>query len=134
MSEWVNVSNQDINIEQYVGFVYKIIERDTGMAYVGIKKFKKQIRRKPLKGQKRVRICHVESDWKTYVSSSRHIKEKIKENPDNYARVIIFLAETVTQMKAYEAWYQLDKYMKGDWDNIYNEMINLRLRIPKSKK
>jgi len=132
MSDWIG--SQGVDIEKYVGFVYKIVELDTGMEYVGIKKFQKRIRRKPLKGQKRVRICFVESDWKTYTSSSRHVKEKIKSNPDNFLKEIIFLAKTVTEMKAFEAWYQLDKYMKGEWNSVYNEMINLRLRIPKEKK
>ena len=114
-----------------VGFVYKIYEQDTGKAYVGIKKFWKTVKWKPLKGKKRKQKKVIESDWKTYNSSNKELQEKIKENPDNYTKHIIRICDSVTEMKAYEAYYQLEYYVAGEWHRLYNEMINLRMRIRK---
>jgi len=128
-----------------VGFVYKIIELDTGKYYVGIKKFYENRTLKPLKGRSKVekerraklkgnkRHKKVESDWKTYNSSNKELQEKIKNNPDNYRKIILRLCDSVSSMKAYEAYYQLYEYLYGNWENLYNEMINLRLRLRKDK-
>lgn len=113
----------------HIGFVYLIRELNTGMKYYGIKKLHKRIRRKPLKGYKRVRIDYVESDWKTYITSSPIMQKKITENKDNYVFAIVDFCESVTDMKAREAYYQLKHYVDGMFHELYNEVINLRLRI-----
>ena len=115
--------------EGIIGFVYKIIEKDTGMIYFGIKQVQKRIRRKPLKGTKRVRICYVESDWRTYNTSSPIMQEKLEANPQNYRKIIMKQCISKTELKAYEAYYQLQYYVDGNWDKLYNQVINLRLRI-----
>lgn len=112
-----------------IGFVYRIEELDTGKLYYGIKKIRKRIRRKPLKGKKRVRIDYVESDWKTYKTSSPIMQEKLEKNPNNYVCRIMMFCKSVTEMKAHEAYLQLKHYINGDFDILYNQMINLRLRI-----
>ena len=101
--------------------------------YYGIKKFWKRLRRPPLKGKKRVRIDYVESDWRYYKTSNPFLMEDLVRAPGAYRCQIIQICHTVTQMKVAEAFYQLNAYMDGDWDNLYNEVIHLRLRIPKSK-
>ena len=115
--------------EGIIGFVYKIIETDTGMIYFGIKQVQKRIRRKPLKGTKRVRICYVESDWRTYNTSSPIMQEKLSKHPENYRKIIMRCCTSKTELKAFEAYCQLEYYIAGDWDKLYNEVINLRLRI-----
>lgn len=117
--------------ETDVGFVYEVREKSTKCKYFGIKKLKKKIRRKPLKGKKRVRIDYVESDWKSYTTSSPIMQQKIKENPDDYEFVILCFCDSVSDMKAREAYYQLQCYIDGNWDRVYNEMINLRVRLRK---
>ena len=112
-----------------IGFVYKITEKDTGLVYFGIKQINKRIRRKPLKATKRVRICYVESDWRTYNTSSPIMQAKLHTNPKNYIKEILRCCTTKTDLKAYEAYYQLEYYINGKWDMCYNEVINLRLRI-----
>src|SRR6056297_2760390 len=91
-------------IQNSVGFVYQVFEEDTGKLYYGIKKFKKKIRRKPLKGKKRVRIDYVESDWRTYKTSSPLMQQKLTDNPENYYCTIEEVCTSVTEMKAYEAY------------------------------
>lgn len=129
---WINGDNvTDDEIAQNEGFVYRITEKSTGKLYYGIKKFKKRIRRKPLKGKKRVRIDYVESKWRTYKTSSPLMQQRLTENLDNYECRIVSLSKTVTDMKAKEAYYQLKHYMNGDWNKLINEVINLRMRIRK---
>jgi hypothetical protein len=38
---------------------------------------------------------------------------------------------SVSEMKAHEAYFQLQNYVNGDFDKLYNEIINLRLRVRK---
>lgn len=128
VSHWINISGQPIDIFKE-GFVYKITEHKTHKVYFGIKKFKKRIRRKPLKGKKRVRIDYVESDWKTYCTSSPMMQQTLADPNIPCSLEIIKICDTVTDMKASEAFYQLEYYMKGEWNQLVNEVINLRLRI-----
>ena len=80
-----------------------------------------------LSGGKRKVI--IESDWKTYNTSSPIMQEKLEKNPDDYEKEIIRNCKSVSELKAWEAYYQLEYYVRGDWDLLYNQMINLRLRI-----
>ncbi len=127
--EWSNAP--DTAPKDKVGMVYYIKEKDTGKGYIGIKKFWKKVRRKPLKGKKRMRLDVTESDWRKYNSSNKELQEKIKNNPDNYEKFILYDCDTVVDMKAREAYLQLETYFNGEWGTLYNEMINLRLRIRK---
>lgn len=116
---------------KFEGFVYKITEIDTGKFYIGIKKFWSNKTLKPLKGKKNKRHTRVESDWMYYNSSNKELQKKINKNPYNYKKEILHLCETVTKMKSLETYLQLKEYLFGDWKNMYNEMINLRVRIRK---
>lgn len=126
--EWTNPPTDP---QDYVGFVYEIIEKTTGKRYFGVKKFWRKIKRKPLKGRKRKRVEVVESDWKVYNSSNKLLQEKIALVPEHYEKHILYLCKSVTEMKAREAHIQLSFYVDGRWDELYNEMISLRLRIRK---
>ena len=134
--------------DEYIGFVYEIEEIDTGMKYIGIKKFWTTVKKKPtkfrmkdgvyLKDKKGKRITNTrttkehikkESDWRKYNSSSPILQEKIKQNPDNYKKKIISCHKSVTDLKIEEAYLQIKAYKSGNWDKYYNNMINLRLNI-----
>jgi len=127
---WDNIefvyNHGDLN--KYAGFVYRII-CDDNKIYYGIKKFWKVVKYPPLKGRKNKRHIKKESDWKTYKTSSPIMQEELKNNKQRYYCEVVRLCESVTEMKAYEAWYQLNHYVSGDWDNLINQVINLRLRI-----
>ena len=59
---WLNEDSiSSRTIDESVGFIYKVTSKKDKKFYYGIKKFKKRIRRKPLKGKKRVRIDAVGS-------------------------------------------------------------------------
>jgi hypothetical protein len=68
----------DIKKEMF-GFVYKIT-LPNGLWYIGSKQFQSKKKRKPLKGKTRARRSLVESDWRTYTSSSNLINEYIEKN------------------------------------------------------
>ena len=124
---WINASK--ITPKDKIGFVYRILELDTGMIYIGIKTLWSKIKRPPLKGKKRIRRCIVESKWRTYNSSNEQLADKIVANPKNYEKKILKYCDSITELKANEAYLQLDYYIKGNWDKLYNGIINLRLRI-----
>ena len=115
--------------EDSIGFVYKITDLSNDKFYIGCKQLYRQIKRPPLKGQKRKRICHVESDWKTYCSSSGVISESIKENEDNYKFEILSFHDSKSSMKIEEA----RRIIENIYDpQCYNEVVNLRCRVKKS--
>ena len=128
MNEWSGVPK---NLDKYVGMVYCVYEYDTGMKYVGIKKYWKILKYKPLKGKKRKRLVKRESDWRTYNTSSPLLQKKLKNNPNNYEKVILKNCKSVSEMKAWEAYIQLEHYIEGRWNELYNEVINVRMRIRK---
>ena len=111
------------NLSEYVGFVYQINEISTGMKYIGIKKLWKKKRNK--------RREKVQSDWRTYNSSCEKLVKKMEDNPADFEKVIIRLCSSVSEMKAYEAYIQLEHYFCGMWDQLYNEMVHLRVRLRK---
>lgn len=136
------------DLEKYEGFVYRITSND-GKIYYGIKKFWKVVKKNPtkfklnpdggyFKDKKGKRVLNtrttkkhsrVESDWKTYLTSSSLLQKELVENRSFYYCEIIRLCESVTEMKAHEAYLQLTHYVNGDWDRLLNECVNLRLRI-----
>lgn len=126
---WI-IQNPYMNFEEYIGFVYQITNIDTGMIYIGIKKFWEPYNLKPLKGNTNKRKFLKETKWRQY-NSSGTIAEDVKANPKNYEKEILRLCKTVTDMKAYEAYTQLQYYFSGNWNKLHNQMINLRLRIRK---
>lgn len=60
------------------GFVYRIINMQTGQSYIGKKNFWSRTR-KSIKGKKRKQIVITESNWKEYTSSSTQLNEDIQK-------------------------------------------------------
>ena len=116
--------------KKYIGFVYEITNKKTRKRYIGIKRFWKKYTLPPLKGKKRKRHFLKETNWRTY-NSSGLIEEEVRQYPKRFEKRILYLCKTITDLKATEAYEQLNAYMDGEWDMLYNEVINLRLRIRK---
>lgn len=80
-----------------VGFVYLITNKETGQWYAGKKSLFSYRKLQPLKGYSRKRKVVKESDWATYSSSNKYVKEWISPN-----REIIQYCYSKKQMTYYE--------------------------------
>ena len=109
------------------GFVYLITNLTNNKKYIGCKMLQKVIKRKPLKGKKNKRHETIESDWKTYTSSSNELNKDIELlGKQNFKFEIIDFAYSKSHLKYLEAKYQFDNdvLLSESW---YNGIINLRV-------
>lgn len=126
--KWIN---QPSKIDDFEGFVYVIQHKETCKYYIGKKSFWKSIRRKPLKGHKRVRLDRIESDWKNYWGSSKKFVEYVKkEGKNKFNRHILCLCKTKSEMSYRELLKQIDYNVLND-PYSYNGIINVRLNKTK---
>jgi len=120
-SDWLYkgepVSEEEV--AKHAGFVYLITDLTNGKKYIGRKystfkrKAKKNSRRKTL-----------ESDWKTYWSSSKEVQKLVEEKgPENFRREIIVFGKTRGEVNFYEIFAQ---FFVGvlESDEWMNESIN----------
>ena len=88
-------NNEEYNItpEEYQGFVYQITELHTNKKYIGKKNFWKPKILPINKTRKRRVRTRVESDWKTYFSSSQQIQKIVEEaGEDKFKREILTIS------------------------------------------
>jgi hypothetical protein len=86
--------NFKFNPDDWFGFIYRVIEIDTGREYIGKKQFTK-LKRKIVKGRKNRKHVRSSSNWKTYTSSSTHLNESIEQKgKQNYKFIIESLHKT----------------------------------------
>jgi len=113
--------------ESAYGFIYLITNLETNRKYIGKKQMVSKRTRPPLKGKKRKRIEFVESDWRTYVSSSNEmVNDMQKIGKENFKFEILRFCDNKSQLAYYEAKEQFDKEVLIK-EEYYNGMINLRL-------
>ncbi len=123
---WNNL-NPGFNVDDYVGFVYKITNIETGRYYIGQKKFWFKRKMKPLKGRKNSRHKLVESDWKDYYGSAMELQNDVRRfGKDKFERVIIRLCESKSEMNYYETKEQFINNVLFD-PLSYNGIINCRI-------
>ena len=92
---------------EHAGFIYLITNKETGMKYIGRKRFHKKRRLPPLKGRKNKRIRITESDWRDYCSSSEDVKADIKtQGKDNFDFEIISFHINFTELNYHETKLQ----------------------------
>jgi hypothetical protein len=116
------------------GFLYKITCLPTGKKYIGKKQCKSVLKRRPLKGKKNKRHEIIETDWKTYTSSSRELNEDLlKYGKDKFNFEIIELCESKFALAYREAKIQFEEEVLLR-DDYYNGIINLRVSKPKNFK
>ena len=118
--------------EKAFGFIYEITNTINGKKYIGKKQMTRKIRRKPLKGKKRKRIDHIESDWKTYTGSSDALNLDISTlgiNKFNFK--ILKFCNSKFELSYFEAKMQFEKDVLLSED-YYNGIINCRIgKAPK---
>ena len=127
MTWYYNDKIYDDTPEEFQGFVYEITELSTNKKYIGKKNFwKPKILPKNTKRKRRIRT-RVESDWRTYFSSSGLLTEKVKESGQNtFKRVILRLCKTKGEMSYYEAKLQFENDVLLS-DEYYNEFIGCKI-------
>ena len=114
-------------LKDFVGFVYRITEKDTGKKYIGKKLFWKPKTLPKNSKRKRKIKTKVISDWKKYYGSSDHLKESIERTgKDNYIREILKLCRTKGECSYYEAKLQFEYDVLLD-DTYYNAFIGCKI-------
>lgn len=105
----------ELTPESMVGFVYLIVYTETNQKYIGKKNFKG--RGKLNKG--------VESNWKTYTSSSKYLQELIKEKGiDKFKFIILEQYRTVGGLSFAETWSQVVQEIPSNNDEYINRFID----------
>jgi hypothetical protein len=120
--------------EKYVGFVYIITNTVSGKAYIGKKlsKFSKtNIKTVTLKNgnkkKKKIR-SKIESDWKTYWSSSKEVIEDVKTlGFDRFTREILMFCLSKGTASYFEAKFQMQNEVLEHPDMWYNGIVNCRV-------
>jgi hypothetical protein len=109
------------------GFIYCITNQTNGKVYFGKKQIKRVKKLKPLKGKKNKRHFDVESDWKTYTSSSNDVNEDIILHGKNKFKFeIIKFCDSKFELAYYEAKIQFDNNVLLK-EGYYNGIINCRI-------
>ena len=117
----------EVTPEEYQGFVYQITELHTNKKYIGKKNFWKPKILPINKTRKRRVRTRVESDWKTYFSSSSQIQKLVEETgEEKFKREILKLCKTKGEMSYYEAKLQFENNVLFR-DDYYNEFIGCRV-------
>ena len=89
-----------ITPSDYEGFIYRITSKSTGRFYIG----RKSVWARSGKGKKQtVR----ESNWKSYKSSCKELKEAIKAAPDDWTYEILQWAKDGRSLSYLEEKYQM---------------------------
>ena len=109
------------------GFIYIITNTVNGKKYIGKKQMKSVKKLKPLKGRKNKRHFDIETDWKTYTSSSNELNADIeKYGKDKFTFEIVWLCESKFELAYYEAKMQFDHDVLLK-PGFYNGIINCRI-------
>lgn len=131
MSEWIyNGEVFDPNeefLKDYMGFVYLITEKSTGMKYIGKKLFWNSKILPKTKTRKRRSRTKVISEWKDYYSSNETLREHAANAAEGeFVREILHLCKTKGECSYLEA---MEQFTRGVLlrDDYYNGIINCRI-------
>lgn len=126
LGHWV--IKEGINVlENPYGFIYVITNTCNNKKYIGKKQILTKRKKPPLKGKKNKRISVIETDWRSYTSSSAELNQDIENvGKDKFIFTIIRFCENKSQLAYYEAKEQFDNdvLLREDY---YNGIINLRV-------
>ena len=120
--------------EKYTGFVYIITNLVTGKAYIGKKlsKFSKTTTKtvtlkNGTKKKKKIK-SKIDSDWKTYWSSSKEVQDDVKAlGEDKFTREILMFCLSKGTASYFEAKYQMQHEVLEHPDKWYNGIVNCRV-------
>ena len=118
---------EDATPNDLYGFVYCITNRATNKKYIGKKFFWKAKTLPITKTRKRRKKLKVESDWKDYWGSNKHLQEDVKNcGQDMFYREILHLCKTKGECAYMETKEQFDREVLLN-ENYYNGIINCRI-------
>jgi hypothetical protein len=130
-SPWVyhGRSVREYDLEGCNSFVYIITHLRSGKKYIGKKRLKRKITRKPLKGKKRRRIARLPSDWRDYWGSNEALLRIVKRaGPKAFERRIIRFCSSLSEASYYEAKEQFALDVLLHSDMFWNEWIMVKIR------
>jgi len=110
--------------EGVFGFVYLITNNKSGKMYIGRKYFGKT-RRVKKKGSKRRKVIRKDSDWRTYIGSSKTLQEQIIKGKNNFKFEILAFGKTKGQVNYIEENLH-HKFHVSVSDRFYNDCIGPR--------
>jgi hypothetical protein len=125
--EWVYNGNEftENEIDNYIGFVYIIVNTVTNRKYVGKKLFWSSKTRQVNKKKKRYKVP---SDWQDYYGSNDVLKKDIETiGKENFTRTIIHLCKSKGECSYLEAKEQFVRNVIES-DDFYNTWIMVRVR------
>jgi len=126
LGHWCTTCSINLNDLPY-GFIYVITNLTNNKKYIGKKQIKSVKKLKPLKGKKNKRHFDIETDWKTYTSSSNDLNIDIQAlGMDKFKFEIIKLCDSKFELSYYEAKLQFDNDVLIK-DGFYNGIINCRI-------
>lgn len=111
---------QSEDVENYVGMVYLLKNKQNNRQYIGKKFFWTRAVRSVKGKRKKVRV---ESDWKKYYGSSKSLLQDIEQiGIDKIERHVLLLCNSKTQCAYYELKEQVDRnvLLREDY---YNEFV-----------
>jgi len=113
--------------ESYQGFVYEIVELDTGRKYIGKKNFWRPKTLPITKTRKRRVRTRVESDWRDYYGSSDKVQSLVEsKGRENFQKIILRLCKNKGEMSYFEAKLQFHHDVLLS-DKYYNEFIGCKI-------
>ena len=125
LGHWEGVLEENVDLPY--GFIYKITNLTNDKKYIGKKQCQSIKKRPPLKGKKNKRHEKIETDWKTYTSSSNELNKDLETlGKDNFKFEILRWCNSKWELSYYEARLQFKEevLLRNDY---YNGIINVRI-------
>ena len=125
LGHWEGVLEESTGLPY--GFIYKITNLTNDKKYIGKKQCQSIRKRPPLKGKKNKRHEKIETDWKTYTSSSNELNKDLETlGKDNFKFEILRWCDSKWELSYYEARLQFKEevLLRNDY---YNGIINVRI-------
>jgi len=132
MTEWLKDDikwqpPEDFKPEDVYGFVYLITNRETNRKYVGKKWFWSTKTLPITKKRKRRKKTIVESNWREYYGSNKHLQEEVVTlGPDAFIREILHLCKTKGECSYMELKEQVEREVLFS-DDYYNGIIACKI-------
>jgi len=109
------------------GFIYEITNLTNNRKYIGKKQCQSVRKRPPLKGKKNKRHQIVETDWRTYTSSSNELNKDIIElGKEKFKFEILISCDSKWELSYNEMKLQVEREVLLK-DEYYNGIINVRI-------